>query len=90
VERIVLLEREDTIQEKHLSFLAKGEGPPCDAPPFKPVIPFQGIVLDEVEKAYILEALKAKKGNKIQAAKILGISRSALLYRMQKYGIKNG
>ena len=88
VERIVLLEREDTIQEKHLSFLAKGEGPPCDAPPFKPVIPFQGIVLDEVEKAYILEALKAKKGNKIQAAKILGISRSALLYRMQKYGIK--
>jgi two-component system, NtrC family, response regulator AtoC len=89
VERIVLLEREDTIQEKHLSFLAKGEGPPCDAPPFKPVIPFQGIVLDEVEKAYILEALKAKKGNKIQAAKILGISRSALLYRMQKYGIKS-
>ena len=89
VERIVLLERGDTIQEKHLSFLAKGEGPPCDGPPFKPVIPFQGIILDEVEKAYILEALKVKKGNKIQAAKILGISRSALLYRMQKYGIKS-
>jgi two-component system NtrC family response regulator len=43
-----------------------------------------------VEKAYILEALKMKKGNKIQAAKILGISRSALIYRMEKYGIKNG
>ena len=42
-----------------------------------------------MEKAYITEALKMKDGNKIQAAKILGISRSALLYRMGKYGIKN-
>jgi two-component system response regulator AtoC len=90
VERIVLLEREDTIHEKHLSFLRGGEGLPCDASLFKPVIPSQGIVLDEVEKAYILEALRAKKENKIQTAKILGISRSALLYRMQKHGIKNG
>ena len=58
-------------------------------PPFKPVIPVQGIVLDEVEKQYILEALRVTKGNKLQAAKLLGISRSALLYRMQKYGIES-
>jgi two-component system, NtrC family, response regulator AtoC len=42
-----------------------------------------------VERAYIEEALRLKKGNKIRAAKILGISRSALLYRMEKYGIKD-
>jgi transcriptional regulator with PAS, ATPase and Fis domain len=30
-----------------------------------------------------------KKGNKIQAAKLLGISRSALIYRMEKYKIKD-
>ncbi len=41
-------------------------------------------------REYILEALRMKKGNKIQAAKLLGISRSALLYRMDKFGIKNG
>jgi transcriptional regulator with PAS, ATPase and Fis domain len=88
VERVILLEKADTVLPKHLSFLGGNEEGQAASPPCKPVIPLQGIILDEVEKAYISEALKMKKGNKIQAAKILGISRSALLYRMQKYGLK--
>lgn len=90
VERIILLEKGAIILGKHLSFLGGGEGPSEEAVPFKPLIPSQGIVLDKVEKGYILEALRMKNGNKIQAAKILGISRSALLYRIEKYGIKFG
>jgi transcriptional regulator with PAS, ATPase and Fis domain len=90
VERIILLEKGDTILGKHLSFLSGEVKPPEEGGSFKPHLPSQGIVLDEVEKHYILEALKIKKGNKLQAAKILGISRSTLLYRMQKYGIKMG
>jgi two-component system response regulator AtoC len=90
VERIVLLEKGDTILGKHLSFLSEKTEPPEEGVQFKPHLPSQGIVLDEVEKHYILEALKIKKGNKLQAAKMLGISRSALLYRMQKHGIKTG
>jgi DNA-binding NtrC family response regulator len=90
VERIVLLEKGDTILGKHFSFLSEGTELPEEAVSFKPHLPSQGIILDEVEKHYILEALKIKKGNKLQAAKMLGISRSALLYRMQKYGIKTG
>jgi len=90
VERIVLMEKGDTILGKHLSFLSRGTEPPEEGVQFKPRLPSQGIVLDEVEKHYILEALKIKKGNKLQAAKMLGISRSALLYRMQKHGIKTG
>jgi DNA-binding NtrC family response regulator len=89
-ERIILLEKGDTILAKHLSFLSDETKPPEEGVPFKPHLPPQGIVLDEVEKHYILEALKIKKGNKLQAAKMLGISRSTLLYRMQKYGIKTG
>ena len=87
-ERILLLERGDTILGKHLSFLTGKERESDDAVRFSPMIPPQGIVLDKVEKEYILEALRIKKGNKFQAAKLLGISRSALIYRMEKYGIK--
>ncbi len=89
VERIVLLEKGDTILGKHLSFLTGKEGPSEETFRFQPFIPPQGIVLDEVEKEYILEALRIKRGNKSEAAKMLGISRSALLYRMAKYEIKS-
>ena len=88
VERIILLEKGEIVLGSHLTFLGRRERLEEETIPFKPTIPFQGIILDEVEKAYILEALKLKRGNKIQAAKMLGISRSALLYRMQKYRIK--
>jgi len=89
VERIVLLEKGDTILGKHLSFLTGKEGSPEAAGRFQPFIPPQGIILDQVEKEYILEALRMKKGNKSEAARILGISRSALIYRMEKHGIKS-
>jgi len=88
VERIVLLERGDTILGRHLSFLGSEEAQREEGGEFKPVIPPQGIILDGVEKEYILEALRVRKGNKAQAAKLLGISRSALIYRMGKYGIR--
>jgi two-component system response regulator AtoC len=88
VERIILLEKGDTILGKHLSFLTEKERHSEEMSPLKPMIPPQGIVLDKVEKEYILEALRIKKGNKFQAAKLLGISRSALIYRMGKYRIE--
>ena len=88
VERIVLLERGDTILEKHLAFLG-GKDEDRPKPSLRPTIPPGGVVLDEVMKEYILEALRMKKGNQIQAAKLLGISRSALLYRMDKFGIRD-
>ncbi len=87
-ERIVLLENGETVLGKHLSFLAEKNGMKTGLEGFKAQIPPQGIILDEVMKNYIVEALRIKKGNKIQAAKLLGISRSALLYRIEKFGIK--
>ncbi len=48
-----------------------------------------GTPLAEVEKTMILETLKAVKGNKLKAAKILGISRRSLYNKLEEYGIED-
>ncbi|HRI07618.1 MAG TPA: sigma-54 dependent transcriptional regulator [Nannocystaceae bacterium] len=42
--------------------------------------------LDEIDRRHILKVLAAVRGNKSQAAKILGIDRKTLLARLQRYG----
>ncbi len=44
--------------------------------------------LAAIEHASIAEALEAENGNQTRAAKRLGMSRRALIYKMEKYGIK--
>ncbi len=50
-------------------------------------IPATGIDLEEVEKQLILSALENSNGNKSQAARLLGLSRDTLRYRLEKYQI---
>ncbi len=45
-------------------------------------------VLDELEKDVILEVLEHTKGNKTDAAKVLGIAIRSLYYKLEKYGIQ--
>jgi len=49
--------------------------------------PDKGISLEELEKELILKALDKSGGNQTKAAQLLGITRSALLYRSQKHDI---
>jgi len=44
--------------------------------------------LAQIERASILKALADEKGNQTRAAKRLGMSRRALIYKMGKYGIR--
>jgi DNA-binding NtrC family response regulator len=46
-----------------------------------------GMTLDQWEDEMIREALKRANGNKSQAARLLGLSRNALRYRLSKIGI---
>ena len=50
--------------------------------------PDKGISFDEVEKELILKSLEKSSGNQTKAAHLLGLTRSALLYRAQKYQLK--
>jgi DNA-binding NtrC family response regulator len=47
----------------------------------------EGMTLDQWEDEMIREALKRAGGNKSQAARLLGLSRNALRYRLSKIGI---
>ncbi|MEW6232457.1 MAG: sigma-54 dependent transcriptional regulator [Chloroflexota bacterium] len=53
--------------------------------PFR--LPPGGIALEEVEKELVRQALELAHGNKTQAARLLGLTRHTLLYRLQKYGL---
>jgi DNA-binding NtrC family response regulator len=48
----------------------------------------EGITLDEYEQSIIREALKRANGNKSQAARLLGLTRNALRYRLSQMGLE--
>jgi DNA-binding NtrC family response regulator len=47
-----------------------------------------GVTLDQFEQSIIREALQRAEGNKSQAARILGLSRNALRYRLTQMGLE--
>ncbi len=48
----------------------------------------EGMTLDEYEQSILREALKRANGNKSQAARLLGLTRNALRYRLAQMGIE--
>lgn len=48
-------------------------------------VPDAGADVDAIERALIAFALKKTGGNRTHAARFLGLSRSALIYRMHKH-----
>jgi len=88
IERILLMEEGQEIKREHLaSVLVARQMQPCQNI-YEIQIPSSGIKLDELTKVLIRKAIDMKDGNKVHAAKLLGISRATLLYRMKKYGLK--
>ncbi len=48
----------------------------------------EGMTLDEYEQSIIREALQRAEGNKSQAARLLGLTRNALRYRLAQMGLE--
>jgi len=51
------------------------------------ILPENGLRLENLEANIIHQALTRTKGNRSKSARLLGISRDTLLYRIQKYGL---
>ncbi len=93
IERVVLVEADNVIQPHHLASLRR-ETRGTDVPAnlgdgeFRLDIPSSGISMTKIMKALILKTLEITGGNQVQAAKILGLTRSKLRYRMEQMGIQ--
>jgi DNA-binding NtrC family response regulator len=51
------------------------------------VVPPVGVDFEAVERALIVFALESTAGNRTRAARLLCLTRSALIYRMHKYNL---
>lgn len=77
VERGVLMAKGDTVQADDLGLKSRSEGS----------AELEQMTLDDAEKYLIEQALERFDSNVSQAADSLGLSRSALYRRMQRYGL---
>lgn len=88
MERAVLMMDGEELKEQHFYFLDKVSNKSHNENEFVLKIPKEGIAIDTVLKQLILKTLDITHGNQVKAAKILGLSRSKLRYRMEQLGIE--
>jgi DNA-binding NtrC family response regulator len=80
MERAVLLSRSELILPEHLPARVSAAVP-------SPAVPEAGDLerLEEIERQAIMQALRQHKSNRTETAKALGISRRALIYKLQRF-----
>ena len=81
------MEEGSKIKEEHLITLLSQVHRNSATDPSGVDISMQGIDLEEMNKRYMIRALEISKGNLSRAARLLGLSRPALAYRLEKYGL---
>ena len=85
VERSILLAQSPRVEAADVRIDASQRARPVAAADhFLP----EGMTLDQYEQSLIREALKRADGNKSQAARLLGLTRNALRYRLAQMGIE--
>jgi DNA-binding NtrC family response regulator len=85
VERMVIISQGALIGMDSLRLFDTSSKPAKNPGSF--ILPPEGVSLEEIEKSFLLQAMEQTGGNQSQAAKRLGLSRHAFLYRLEKYGI---
>lgn len=85
VEQLVLLSQSEVVEPGEFNLLPDSTDPCPELATGQFTLPSQGICLQELEQDLVLQALQATSWNVTQAAKLLGLTRDALRYRMEKY-----
>ncbi len=85
-ERMVVLFAGRTTAPENLPAELRGQGAARARAGFR--LPAGGIRLDELEQDLIRQALERTAGNRTRAARLLGLTRDTLLYRLKKYAIQ--
>ncbi len=83
IERAATFAKGQTIETGDIHLDTERAKPADSATAFIPA----GVTLDQWEDEIIRESLRRSNGNKSQAARLLGLSRNALRYRLSKIGI---
>lgn len=84
-ERMVVLLSGKTITVDNLPLEIKNISYTNKSDPF--TLPECGVVLEQLESQLINQAMVKSHGNQSKAARLLGLTRSALLYRMKKHAV---
>ncbi|MBI4549525.1 MAG: sigma-54-dependent Fis family transcriptional regulator [Candidatus Omnitrophica bacterium] len=100
IERAMILNEETLIRTHHLpaeidcgcvlkDYKSEGSAPSSGKPSNKLPTCLLSVPLDEIEKQLVIQTLEAASGNQSKAARMLGIGRDALRYKMGKYGLND-
>jgi DNA-binding NtrC family response regulator len=86
IQRAMVMAKSEVIgvEDIHLDHAGRSHLP-ADGVPFLP----EGLTLDEYEQELIREALRRTNDNKSQAARLLGLTRNALRYRLSQMGVED-
>jgi two-component system, NtrC family, response regulator AtoC len=77
----------EEIRPEHLTPELRRTAPARPKERLVPTVEEQGLVLDDVERKLIAEAMERSSGNQSKAARLLGVSRDTLRYRLKKHGM---
>ncbi len=90
IERSLVLAAGEILQAADMRIEApRGGSSPTPASLSQPLLP-EGETLEHWEQMMIKEAMRRANGNKSQAARILGLTRNALRYRLSQMGLDSG
>ena len=86
IERAMIFNESDSIEPESLTISNQFGDPPLDGTQ-QFIIPPDGINLEDVERRLITAALKQAGNNKSKAARLIGLTRDTLRYRLEKYNL---